>query len=622
MGALTAALVLSLSGLGILLVPLVLRRTASTAAASHLLLGSVACSVTYHPTISGGYQSATLWWLATLPVAAMLLVGKRSALAWGGFGVTVVAVYSGLELSGMKIENTLGPVDFVIDLWTTNLGLTGFLLSLAFAFDAAKRRMAVELEDARRSAEQARDDAQRAHAQARMVLDSVDQALIMVDRTGHVVGECSAAAETWFGAPPQSRSLWSWLRPIDPPAVAMMELCFEGLVEDVLPMAVSLEQIPRRLQGNGRYWEVSVQPLLHAGRLDRALIVMTDVTAAEEARREQRGQLEIIAAFKRLMAERQVFLTFYDEVDLLVRNTLGSTDLVEIKRNLHTIKGNCAMFEVSSMVETCHAIESKLGRAPTATLTEQDASALQAAWQRFRNRLDPVIGAGARDCVAIRREELTKLRAEVLEGLPATRIAERLLRWGSEPIAARFRVLSEQAQALSIRLGKALQVVAEDGDVFGDARDTARFWSSLSHVIRNAVYHGIETPDERLQRGKPGVGRLLLRARETVNGIEITVEDDGRGIDWEAVRRAAESLGVAATSSAELTSALFADGLTTRKNADDIGGRGVGLAALASECSRMGVSFGVESRLNEGTSSRFSIPRESEGPLNQDLQAQ
>jgi chemotaxis protein histidine kinase CheA len=130
--------------------------------------------------------------------------------------------------------------------------------------------------------------------------------------------------------------------------------------------------------------------------------------------------------------------------------------------------------------------------------------------------------------------------------------------------------------------------------------------------VRNALDHGIEPVADRLALAKPERGRIVLRTKPLpASGFVVELEDDGRGIDFEAVGRAALRKGLPAKTRADLVTAMFHDGITTREEASELSGRGVGLAAVASSCKAAGGNIEVDSEGGKGTCFRFSFPGQS-----------
>ena len=116
--------------------------------------------------------------------------------------------------------------------------------------------------------------------------------------------------------------------------------------------------------------------------------------------------------------------------------------------------------------------------------------------------------------------------------------------WEHEPLAATFQRLGQRAAALAERLGRApVDVAIVGGRLRLDQRRYGALFSSWVHLVRNAVDHGLETPDERAAAGKRRTARLPFGAELTPTHLELWLEDDGRGVDWEAIAAKALALG-------------------------------------------------------------------------------
>jgi two-component system chemotaxis sensor kinase CheA len=196
--------------------------------------------------------------------------------------------------------------------------------------------------------------------------------------------------------------------------------------------------------------------------------------------------------------------------------------------------------------------------------------------------------------------------------LPRSGLAAHVASWLHDPVARRLERLGQQAAAVAARLGRPAPSIAIETDGLRVAGDGwSPFWASMVHVVRNAVDHGIEPADERVRAGKPAAGHLELRGRREGRTLVFSVRDDGRGIDWEAVRARALTFGMPAGSRPDLIEALFADGLSTRSEASEMSGRGVGLGALRQVVRDLGGAVDVESEPGRGTTFRFSFEEQA-----------
>jgi two-component system chemotaxis sensor kinase CheA len=239
-------------------------------------------------------------------------------------------------------------------------------------------------------------------------------------------------------------------------------------------------------------------------------------------------------------------------------------------------------------------------------MTEEQRAELLEVWRATRTLVEPLLGSFQGDRVSVSRSEYRELLAEVANR--DQRLHARLLAWSWEPARTHLERLQKMAKAIAARLPcRDVRVVMED-DGTRLPVDLSPFWSSAVHVIRNALDHGIESPDERREAGKPEVGRLSLRARTEAACVCIEIEDDGRGIDWERVKAKALELGLPTADQRDLERALFADGLSTRSEVTELSGRGVGMAAVLMSCHALGGTLEVHSTRAAGTLIRLKVP--------------
>jgi two-component sensor histidine kinase len=174
------------------------------------------------------------------------------------------------------------------------------------------------------------------------------------------------------------------------------------------------------------------------------------------------------------------------------------------------------------------------------------------------------------------------------------------------------RLLAPIAERLEKELAP-IEIRAET-DIWLDPRRYRHFFATLVHVFRNALVHGIEEPDVRCAAGKDPTGQLICTVRSDGGRLDIEIADDGAGIDTAALRRRAIQLGrVSEAESAKwederVLETIFMDGMSTRASADDLAGRGVGLAAVRAAVRQLGGDVAVGSVLGQGTTFRFGMP--------------
>jgi predicted ATPase/HPt (histidine-containing phosphotransfer) domain-containing protein len=445
----------------------------------------------------------------------------------------------------------------------------------------------------------------------RRVLDNVKQGLLTIDLEGRLAPEHSRVVDEWLGKFEPQTLLQSYLARTDARFVEHFRLAFDQLVDGELPEDLLLDQLPTALGNGARRFQLSYEPIYAQGKLSGLLIVIDDVTEALRRARDEAEQRDVLALCRHLSKDRAALLAFFDENSGIVEDLTQCCKVdTDAKRNLHTLKGNSAMYGFMTLAESCQTAEDAIAEGTV------DASHLQAIAHCFaalRSNLASIAGDNAGERVEVSRETLRGLARELAAGMPAvdaTRAVERLL---LEPVGASLERLGKYARALAARLGKAEpRVEIIDSGLFVDGKRAAPLFASLVHVIRNAVDHGLEDRAERAATGKQDPV-LTLGARLDHGEAVITIQDDGRGVDWDRVRERARARGLPASSSQDLVAALFSAEFSTRDEATSISGRGVGLAALQAEVERMSGRVTVDSEPGRGTLFRLCVAADALG---------
>ena len=445
----------------------------------------------------------------------------------------------------------------------------------------------------------------------RLVLDNSAQGFITIDRETRMASEQSAVLTRWFGPAVPGQRLGDYLRAKSNDYADALELGWSAVIEDILPLELTIDQLPRHFAADGRFYRVEWTPILENGAIVQALLTISDVSADFERQRLEAEQRDVLNILGRVAHDKQGVLEFFDEARDLVDRICDAQnrDLVQLKRALHTLKGNSMIFGVQSISELCHDLESQIDEMAEVP-SEEERADLRTRWDMLRKSVDTLLGTAHLDKLEIDDAEYEAILHAVLRGEPHHKVATMISDWKLEPTRKRLARISEQAQSLARRLGKApIAVRLADNDLRLDAERWASFWSAFVHAVRNAVDHGLETRDDRLARGKAPEGTIDLATRLEGDQFVIEIADDGRGIDWQAVAVKARARGLPVDTSQDLVEALFADGLSTRSEVDELSGRGVGMGAVRVACLERGGTVQLSSQGGAGTRLQFRFPK-------------
>lgn len=222
-----------------------------------------------------------------------------------------------------------------------------------------------------------------------------------------------------------------------------------------------------------------------------------------------------------------------------------------------------------------------------------------------RNQIAQITGPDADPELTRSSQRLSLIATELQEGVMKTRMQPIDHVWNKMP-----RVVRDLAS--TCRKTVDLQMVGGETEVDRSLLESVK--DPLTHLVRNAVDHGIEDPEARVAAGKPEAGILMLRAYHAGGQVIVEVKDDGKGIDPEAVAAKAIERGLKtveqldAMSINEIQSLVFLPGFSTAQNVTNVSGRGVGMDVVRSNIESIGGQVEVESEVGRGTTWRLRIP--------------
>jgi len=208
---------------------------------------------------------------------------------------------------------------------------------------------------------------------------------------------------------------------------------------------------------------------------------------------------------------------------------------------------------------------------------------------------------------------------EVADGFDQVdrRVAElqrRVLELRTAPLVRVTDNLPRTARQVAEKLGKRVEVEILGAELELDRSILDRLGEPLLHLVRNAVDHGLETPEARVAAGKSDTGVIRVEARRQKDSIEIAVSDDGKGLDLASVARRAVDAGlihpdlVEDLPSEEIAAFVFHPGLSTAQSISEVSGRGVGMDAVKATVESLGGGVELRSEIGVGTTTTLIVP--------------
>ncbi|MFH1154671.1 MAG: chemotaxis protein CheA [Pseudomonadota bacterium] len=224
-----------------------------------------------------------------------------------------------------------------------------------------------------------------------------------------------------------------------------------------------------------------------------------------------------------------------------------------------------------------------------------------------RNQLKPLIEGYAREDTGVN---------SVMQNLNlvTTEIQEDIMQLRMQPVSILLGRFNRMVRDMARILSKEVELVVQGGEVELDRTVLEGLANPFTHLIRNCVDHGIETPQERKALGKPGTGTITIRAFHQSGHVHIIIEDDGRGMAPDRIVRAALDKGIISAAKAdgmtdkEKIGLIFLPGFSTADVVTDISGRGVGMDVVKTNIEQLRGVIDIESEPGKGTRVQIIIP--------------
>jgi two-component system chemotaxis sensor kinase CheA len=384
--------------------------------------------------------------------------------------------------------------------------------------------------------------------------------------------------------------------------------------------------------GRVKSLELSWSPIVNESDVvEKLMLCVRDVTELKRLASEastQRRELEMIGEILSVSQEKfqdfmQTSLAFVEENRALTRQASGPTaELVtQLFRNMHTVKGNARTYGLGNLTNTVHEAEQAYDDLRKGHAGEWHPETLLQQLDSVRGLLDEYArindtklgrkGPGRRGNVEkflmVDKTQVTQtlqaMQSVDMDDVQAMRAAlletQKLLRRiGTERLQDTLGGVVESLPSLARELGKEPPVVSlHDNGILVRNQVTGLLKNLFTHLLRNAIDHGIETPAVRLAAGKPAVGRIDLDVAMAGDEFRMVLRDDGQGMALERIRAIAAERGLvdasASLSDEETAQLIFLPGFSTAEVVTEVSGRGVGMDAVKGFLEREGGRVGV-----------------------------
>lgn len=459
------------------------------------------------------------------------------------------------------------------------------------------------------------------------LLDSLGQGFFLFAEDGSCSEVYSKACLHTIESSPAGRKIWDVLKLREaqvPGFKKWMTTLFSEMLpfEDLSPLGP-----PNFEHSQERKIQLEYYPLRSPqGKIEAVVVVSTDITELVAAQLEAQNEKAHAQMIISLVQQKRHIQGFIQESKDLLSQVRQEFDNVQtfsadnLFRCLHTLKGGAATFSIKPLVEQAHLSENLLSQWKSKNSEEsfaqlrQNSLEIEKKFNDFINENESILGSADKlknRWVEFSAESLWDFQKRLPPQLQQQFIETFLM----EPIHAHFSQYNEVIRSIADREGKLVNPLKlQNSDLPVLPEIYSQLFSTLVHAFRNAVDHGIESPDVRQELGKSPAGSIEVSFAKTQDSgrdwLEILIKDDGGGIDPEKIRQGLKNKGVETNHESDevVIQHVFDSQFSTRTDVTETSGRGVGMDAILHAAQKLNGQAWVTSQVGTGTCLMIKVP--------------
>lgn len=459
------------------------------------------------------------------------------------------------------------------------------------------------------------------------IFNNVEQGFLTFGRDLRIQSEYSLECEKLFNRFITGETLSSLLNPND--------MSMQKFIDDLLikifnssnyHKKIYIPLLPEEVTINNKVINLSYKVVKNEVNENIVMVIITDITEKrllEKLMDEERSTLKMVV---KTMMNRDEFKELVVAYEQFTAQSFKDTEIKEyeqILRQIHTFKGNFSQYMMVNLVPKLDELENRLyEKKDDFNVNNIDSIELNSWLEEDLHILEYFVGKDfikEGEIFYIEKEKLIEIEKKIQESLSLkeSRVILPLiksLRYKS--VKDLLKIYPDYVMQLSERLSKNIAPFEITGDnVMVDTSNYQEVIKALVHIFRNSVDHGIETEDERLNKGKDQIGNVQCKVVDLKEKFQIIISDDGRGINTYALQQKCMDEGlytkeeVCNLTHKEKIELIYKHGITTKEEATYISGRGVGMSAVKQYIGETSGIIEIESGTDRGTVFTITLPK-------------
>ncbi len=368
-------------------------------------------------------------------------------------------------------------------------------------------------------------------------------------------------------------------------------------------------------------------------KIVQVVCIATDMTAEIQAKSDLEFQKSYVDRVVKMVKNKNEFINFINETRKIIsfcenEFKAPNPDLSSLFRSIHTIKGGAGAFSMLSVQNFSHEFETQLSQlrslqphlfASKIIELSLNLAKLKSLFEQTIIENKDLLGESIVDGerrIEIPFNKIKKFYALISQSTSHEKLEHEFLNeFIAEPILKSFEYYNEVLESLASRLGKVVNPIEFIGGHLPIVHEPySELFSSMIHALRNAVDHGLESPDERESQGKAMEGQIQIKFSKVIQKnntfLKIEVKDDGRGIDVDKIKTKLQKSKISyeGLSDQQLLNKIFDAGFSTAEEITETSGRGVGMDAIYQACLKLKGTCEIETQAQKGTLLVVTVP--------------
>lgn len=505
---------------------------------------------------------------------------------------------------------------------------------LNFYLNKIKKDLKLKIEDAEGMTQRLQElvktmtnEVQVQNKDLKILLSNVDHGFLIINEKSIVCGEITTVTEKLFGVNPKGKKIREVLK-FDENENKNFERWMDHVYKGKIPFSDILDLAPKIFSKiEGSMISLDFRPLYKnndKNKIDKIICIATDIKGKihlkKKALREKTKLTSILKIIDKPMSFLDLITDAEEVLNGYINVSLEGLEIETMYREFHTLKARFAIYKVDEVVKQIHELETNLNR------EKEKGKSIRKETKELIFLLEN-INREVRFFLKENRKiiELVNSNIQVSEDFKETVELKKEVvsfvntfhkRFVLKNIAEFFHVFEEPFNELVTTQDKKAKLEIGKSNILINPENYNEIFASFIHIFRNAVDHGIETPKERLEKGKSNLANVSVSFLETHSGgrFRITIEDDGRGLDLEKIRQVAVKKNLISEedshklSEHQISNFIFYSGFSSKDSITKISGRGVGMDVVKMEIQKIGGNILANSDKDKGLKITIDLP--------------